>query len=322
MKDGRTHLAYKAEQAVDLESGTILGVTVQGGSKGDTESFYETLEETFEQLDAATGDSAAVEEIVADKGYHSNDVLASVDELGVRSYIAEPKRGRRRWKGKKDLQKIVYANRRRSRTHRGKRLQRRRGERPFAHQYETGGMRRLHLRGRSNVLKRLYTHVCGCNLGLLMRKQGGVGTLRGLQGRTLAAVDVLTAVTGSRPDTTRCPNSPIPRSMAATPIPFATSPELRPIVRDSSAQLTRRASCRPAPLFPRTAKEDWVATRISPNPPATLPALRTDATIGLALASGIPVGMTRQGDGTAAREAWRQFFMAALPRSASWSRLN
>ena len=127
MKDGRTHFAYKAEQAVDLESGTILGVTVQGGSKGDTESFGETLEETFEQVESATGDDAAIQEIVADKGYHSNAVLASIDELGLRSYIAEPDRGRRRWKGKKDLQAIVYANRRRIRGNRGKRMQRQRG---------------------------------------------------------------------------------------------------------------------------------------------------------------------------------------------------
>ena len=127
MKDGRTHLAYKAEQAVDLEYGTILGVTVQGGSKGDTASFHETLEETFEQVETVTGDDAAIKEIVADKGYHSNAVLADIAELGLRSYISEPDRGRRRWKGKKDLQAIVYANRRRNRGNRGKRMQRQRG---------------------------------------------------------------------------------------------------------------------------------------------------------------------------------------------------
>ena len=194
MKDGRTHFAYKAEQSVDLESGTILGVTIQGGSKGDTESFGETLEETFEQVESAIGDDAAIQEIVADKGYHSNAVLASIDELGLRSYIAEPDRGRRRWKGKKDLQAIVYANRRRIRGNRGKRMQRQRGERlerPFAHQYETGGMRRLHLRGRSNVLKRVYIHACGCNLGRLMRELVGVGTPRSLQGRASAARNAL-----------------------------------------------------------------------------------------------------------------------------------
>ncbi len=186
MKDGRTHLAYKAEQAVDLEHGTIVGVSVQGGAKGDTESFHETLEEAFEQVSSVTADEAAIEEVVADKGYHSNDVLADIDELGLRSYIAEPDRGRRRWKGKKELQAIVYANRRRIRGNRGKRMQRQRGERlerPFAHQYETGGMRRVHLRGRSNILKRVLLHASACNLGLLMRHLVGFGTPRSLQSR-------------------------------------------------------------------------------------------------------------------------------------------
>ena len=181
MKDGRTHLAYWAEQAVDLECGAIVGVTIHGGAEGDTESLFETLEETFEQVETAVGDSATIEEVVADKGYHSNDVLASVDELGVRSYIAEPDRGRRRWKGRKDLQAIVYANRRLIRGNRSKRMQRQRGERlerPFAHQFETGGMRRLHLRGRRNALKRVYIQACGFNLGLLMRTLVGVGTPR------------------------------------------------------------------------------------------------------------------------------------------------
>lgn len=189
MKDGRTHLAYKAEQAVDLDCGTILGVTLHGGAKGDTASLLETLEETFEQVESAVGDSSAIEEVVADKGYHSNDVLSFIDELELRSYIAEPDRGRRRWKGKKDLQAIVYANRRRNRGNRGKRMQRQRGERlerPFAHQFETGGMRRLHLRGCRNALKRVYIQACGFNLGLLMRTLVGVGTPRSLQGRAAA----------------------------------------------------------------------------------------------------------------------------------------
>ena len=197
MKDGRTHLAYKAEQAVDLEHGTIVGVSVQGGAKGDTESLHETLEEAFEQVSSVTADEAAIEEVVADRGYHSNDVLADIDELGLRSYIAEPDRGRRRWKGKKDLQAIVYANRRRTRGNRGKRMQRQRGERlerPFAHQYETGGMRRVHLRGRSNILKRVLLHASACNLGLLMRQIVGFGTPRSLQGRTTAASQALLAL--------------------------------------------------------------------------------------------------------------------------------
>jgi len=194
MKDGRTHLAYKAEQAVDLESGSIVGVTVHGGAKGDTESVYATLEETFEQVDTAVGDPEVVKEVVADKGYHSNDVLASVKEMGLRSYIAEPNRGRRRWKGKKDLQAIVYANRRRIRGNRGKRMQRQRGERverPFAHQFDTGGMRRLHVRGCHNVLKRAYIQAGSFNLGLLMRTLVGVGTPRALQGRAAAVFQAL-----------------------------------------------------------------------------------------------------------------------------------
>ncbi len=190
MKDGRTHLAHKAEQAVDLESGVIVGVTIQGGSKGDTKTLLDTLEEAFEQVESATGGEAAIEELVADKGYHSNEVLADINELGMRSYISEPDRGRRRWKGKHDLRDIVYANRRRIRGNRGKRLLRQRGERlerPFAHLFETGGMRRLQLRGRSNILKRVLVHAGGCNLGMLMRELVGIGTPKSLQGRAAAA---------------------------------------------------------------------------------------------------------------------------------------
>ena len=111
-------------------------------------------------------------------------------DLGVRSYVSEPDRGRRNWEGKAVARKAVYANRRRIRGARGQRLLRQRGElleRPNAHLYETGGMRRVHLRGHPNILKRLLVHVCGFNLGLLMRQLTGVGTPRSLQGRAAAA---------------------------------------------------------------------------------------------------------------------------------------
>ena len=114
--------------------------------------------------------------------------------LGIRSYVSEPDRGRRHWMGKAAAQQAVYANRRRSRGARGRRLLRRRGElleRPNAHLYETGGMRRTHLRGHPNILKRLLVHVCGFNLGLLMRQLTGVGTPRSLQGRAAAVFDTL-----------------------------------------------------------------------------------------------------------------------------------
>ena len=193
MKDGRTHLAHKAEHAVDLETGAIVAVTIQPADRGDTESLGVTLSEARSNLEEVLDDaqaepqlsSQALSEVVTDKGYHSNAVLREQEELGVRTYIPEPKRGRRNWKGKSAERKATYNNRRRVRGRRGKRLLRRRGERierSFAHCYETGGMRRTHLRGHQNILKRLVVHVAGFNLGLLMRHLTGTGKPRVLQG--------------------------------------------------------------------------------------------------------------------------------------------
>ena len=128
-------------------------------------------------------------EVVLDKGYHSNEVLVELADWQVRTYCSEPDRGRRRWEGKKEEQAAVYANRRRIRGERGKRLLRQRGEkveRSFAHCYETGGMRRVHLRRHPNILKRLLVHVAAFNLGLVMRQLLGRGTPRGLQGHAAA----------------------------------------------------------------------------------------------------------------------------------------
>ena len=192
MKDGRTHLAHKAEHAVDLETGALVGVTVQDADEGDTTSLVETLTMAADQLALVAPTGLA--EIVADKGYHSNQTLVEFAEAGGRSYVSEPDRGRRNWKGKAAAQQAVSANRRRIRGARGKRLLRQRGERlerPNAHLYETGGMRRVHLRGHPNMLKRLLMHVCGFNLGLLLRQLTGVGTPRSLQGRAAAAFAAL-----------------------------------------------------------------------------------------------------------------------------------
>lgn len=193
MKDGRTHLAHKAEHAVDVDTGAIVAVTVQGADEGDTTTIGRTLKEAEEQLDAVMekgdGDElhfGGLSEVVADKGYHSDRIMIELEDQGLRSYVSEPDRGRRKWKDDNlDAQEAVYANRRRIRGERGKRLQRMRGElieRPFAHLYETGGMRRTHLRGHTNILKRLLIHAAGFNLGLVMRASIGVGTPRGLQG--------------------------------------------------------------------------------------------------------------------------------------------
>ena len=134
-------------------------------------------------------DGDGLEEVVADKGYHSNQALVDLEAVGVRSYISEPDRGRRNWTDNPEARDAVYRNRRRIRGARGKRLLRQRGERlerPFAHLYETGRMRRVHLRGHDNILKRVLLHAGALNLGLLMRMLCGVGTPRSLQGRLVA----------------------------------------------------------------------------------------------------------------------------------------
>src|SRR5947199_46268 len=106
MKDGRTHLAHKAEHAVDLDTGAVLAVTLQGADKGDTT-----------RLDA------------------------TLSEAGMAV------------------------------------------ERSFAHCYETGAMRRCHLRGQENILKRQLIHVGAFNLSLILRKLLGAGTPRELRNR-------------------------------------------------------------------------------------------------------------------------------------------
>jgi transposase len=203
MKDGRTHLAHKAEHAVDMDSGAVLAVTLQPADTGDTTSWRQTVEQVCHHHHALTDDPVTaehvnetpVEELVEDKGYHSNQTMADYREIGIRSYVSEPERGPRKWgTDKREQQKAVYANRRRIRGERGKRLLRKRGElieRSFAHCYETGAMRRTHLRGHENILKRLLVHVCGFNLSLVLRRVLGVGTARGLQGRAAAFFSLL-----------------------------------------------------------------------------------------------------------------------------------
>jgi len=196
MKDGRTHLAHKQEHAVDMESGAVLAVTIQEADAGDTTTWRATVEETWQNLHTVAEDPKAdthlhdhpVEELVEDKGYHSNQTMADYRELGIRSYVSEPQRGQRDWEDKTNERDAVYANRRRIRGVRGRRLMRQRGElieRSFAHVLETGAMRRTHLRGHLNILKRMLVHVGGFNLSLVMRKVFGRGTPRGLQGLCL-----------------------------------------------------------------------------------------------------------------------------------------
>src|SRR5215472_6388818 len=191
LKDGRTGLAYKAENAVDMETGAIVAVTTHGGAAADTATVRETVIEAgvavaeLIDVEPAEGQSGVhpegVQEVVADKGYHSNDVLVELEELEVRSYIAEPDRGPRSWDGRETEKQAVYDNRRRVRGNRGKRLQRQSGERierNFAHQFDTGGLDRLYVRGLDNVHKKFLIQAAACNLALLMRSIYGAGKPR------------------------------------------------------------------------------------------------------------------------------------------------
>jgi transposase len=195
MKDGRTHLAHKAEHAVDLDTGAVVAATLQGADQGDTK----TLDKTLSEAGVAVAELIqheveqrpeqkpkmnvqGVEELIADRGYHSGAVLERMKGYEVRTYIPEKKqKGQRHWQGKGEQQKVVYQNRERVRGEYGKSLLRRRGElveRSFAHCYETGGMRRCHLRGHENILKRQLIHVGAFNLSLILRKLLGAGTPR------------------------------------------------------------------------------------------------------------------------------------------------
>jgi transposase len=201
LKDGRTALAFKAENAVDMETGAIVAVTTHGGAAADTATITETV------IDAAiaVADLIAektpegeyevhpdgVQEVVADKGYHSNEVALDLAAMEVRTYIAEPDRGPRNWNGKAAERAAVYGNRRRIQGDRGKRLQRQRGERierNFAHQFDTGGLDRLYVRGKENVHKKFLIQAAACNLALLMRSTYGSGKPRAAHDAVVDAI--------------------------------------------------------------------------------------------------------------------------------------
>jgi transposase len=202
MKDGRTHLAHKAEHAVDMETGAIVAVTLHGADVGDAATIPETVAEAGERITGVVAHTNGAEvvkhvstdgprEVVTDKGYHSRALVNELTEWGLRTYCSEPNRGRQQWRGQKREQQAVYANRRRIRGERGLRLLRQRGEkleRWNQHLYDRGGMRRLHLRGRENILKRLVVHSGAANLGLLMRKLFGNGTPRSMARTTSATI--------------------------------------------------------------------------------------------------------------------------------------
>jgi hypothetical protein len=220
MKDGRTHLAYKAEHVVDLKTDLVLSAVVYEANRGDAETLAESVVQA--QLNIIEADSPAnIRDAAADKGYHSAETLALLNgPLGVRTYIPEPRR-KTPWKWSKrpaEQQAAVRGNRRRVRGARGKRLQRGRSElteRSFAHVCETGGARRCWLRGLAQVAKRYLLQVAARNLSLIMRKLFGVGTPRGLQsqGDTLPLVYLIHVSLTAVDATLRPPWRILPRSV-------------------------------------------------------------------------------------------------------------
>ncbi|MFQ5757737.1 MAG: transposase, partial [Acidiferrobacterales bacterium] len=185
MKDGRTHLAYKTEHAIDIDTDIVLAAGVYKADESDTATFSETLIKAQAHMVVA-GSESEIKDAIADKGYHSTANLVWCEDFGVRSYIPEREsRWRRKWGDNPASHRhAVYGNRRRVKGARGKRLGRLRSEyveRSFAHVCETGGARRSWLHGLEDVTKRYLMYIAGKNLGVIMRALFGMGKPRTLQ---------------------------------------------------------------------------------------------------------------------------------------------
>ena len=186
MKDGTTHLAYKAEHVVDLESDLILAAEIRSATDGDAQTLADSVMQAQQNL-RTIGAEQLIEEVAADKGYHSADALELCRHLGFRTYVPEPQRTTDwTWTDKPpEHEAAVHGNRRRVRRRKGKQLQRRRSEvceRTFAHVCDSGGMRRTWLTTRGNVTKRHLIATAAHNLGRMLRTLFGVGKPRALQG--------------------------------------------------------------------------------------------------------------------------------------------
>ena len=177
MKDGRTHLAYKAEHTVQLDSQAIISTHVTHADESDGDTAQESLILAQAQL-IAVDNPQAIEEAVMDKGYHVNRLLAQCQRWSVRTYIPERRQKKRCWKDKPPEYETAFrGNRNRMKGAKGKALNRHRSERverTFAQVCDTGGSRRTHLRGLDNVTKIHPLKCAGYNLGLLMRRKFGL----------------------------------------------------------------------------------------------------------------------------------------------------
>jgi transposase len=185
MKNGETHLAYKAEHVIDLDTEVVLAASIYPADYSDVDTMVDSVVDARVHLTEA-GVDVEIEEAVADKGYHATDTIELAESLDLRTYIPERKsKGKRNWCDvPEEKRRAVLNNRRRVRRAKSKRLQRQRSERverSFAHICETGGARRSWLHGLEKVQKRYSIAAMARNLGLLMRKVFGIGTPRGLQ---------------------------------------------------------------------------------------------------------------------------------------------
>ena len=233
MKDGSTHLAHAAEHAVDMKSGAIVSATIQDATAGDPTTMLTTMQCAMENLCAVLEDPECDAELrpdvatewIADKGDHANDTLEAIASLGARSFISEPKRGKRRWRGKDEARAATYANRSRIAREKGKAHLLRRGEfleRSFAHTMGSGAMRRAHLRGHSNISKRYLIHTAVFDLGLVMRSMFGKGTPGGLHGLPSAALARFRVLVAEFAAITRWKADSKPRSRATSTPPHLT----------------------------------------------------------------------------------------------------
>jgi transposase len=223
LKDGRTHLAYKAEHVVDLESDLVLAAEIYKANEADTRTLVDSVMEAQIHVHEACG-AMPIEEVVADRGYHAAATLELCDAYSFRSYIPEPKRVHdRNWADKpEDYERCFRNNRRRVKRAKSKRLQRLRSERcerSFAHICDSGGMRRSWLRGLEDVSKRYTIAAAAHNLGRILRSLFGVGKPRALQGEggtsSLAQVLITRVLDALTTLVARPTPAPSPRLLAA-----------------------------------------------------------------------------------------------------------
>lgn len=229
LKDGRTHLAYKAEHVVDLENELVLAAEIYPANQGDASTLVDSVMQADMNVNAAIRraglEERIIAEVVADKGYHAAATLELAAELSMRTYIPEPSRKHPlRWTDKSAAQRTaVLENRRRVGRDKSRKLQRLRSERverSFAHVCETGGSRRSWLSGFAEVTKRYRIAVAAHNLGRMLRKLFGIGKPRVLQGGLAAmarlgliraAIAWLAAAFARRP---RRAHADLPRAVA------------------------------------------------------------------------------------------------------------